>query len=305
MAELKSGAYWKKRQEQYFRNLEKDEKQLLKKMDKYYAQEAKRLDKDIAAYYTKYGADGVIEYKNLLVELNPKEKRELIEDMDTFFSTRPELDHLRPIRESAYKIDRLDSLRCSVTKGQIELGEIEEQMLRDHLSEGYVATYNDMMKKMGYSSNFLSVDNEKVRNLINSKWVANRNFSDSIWGNKEKLINYMTKDFTQGIIRGDNYDKLGKLLGDKFTKASRSDIKRLVYTEGTFVQNQSMASSFIDMGYEEYEYDALLDERTTDECRGLDGERFRFDEMEVGKNFSPLHIYCRSSFKVIKNENRE
>lgn len=298
----KTSKYWQKRQEKFFKNLERNEKKLLRKMDGYYAKEAQRLDKEIANYYAKYGVDNVIEYKELLARLNKQERDLLMKDMDEFFSRHPQVEHLKPMRENMYQLDRLDSLKYSVTKGQVELGTLEEQALRDHLGEAYVETYNSMMRDMGYGENLLSVSDQKVKQLIEQKWVGDRNFSDSIWKNREKLTEYLVTDFRQGIIRGDNYNELGKLLGTRFSKVSRNDIKRLVYTEGTFVQNQSMAASFIDMGYIEYEYDALLDEKTTDTCEGLNGQRFRFDEMESGTNFPPMHSWCRSSFTVVRDK---
>lgn len=290
--------YWRKRQKAYFKNLEKNEEKLLKKMIKEYEKEAAKLDKEIASYYAKYGTDNVIEYRDLLVELDPKERKILLQDMEQFFDVHPEFEHLKHIRESIYKLDRLDSLRYSITKQQIELGVKEEEVILKHLSKSYTSTYNAMLKDMGFGDNFLSVNDALVKDLVNRAWLNNKNFSDRIWGNKEKLIDYLTTDFKNGIIRGDDYNKLSKMLEERFLKQSKNNIKRLVYTEGTFIQNQAMAKPFEDMGYDTYIYDAILDERTSEVCEGLNGQEFLFKDKEPGVNFPPMHPWCRSSFIV-------
>lgn len=290
--------YWKERQKAYFKNLEKDEEKLLKKMIKEYEKEAAKLDKEIASYYAKYGTDNVIEYRDLLVELDSKERKILLQDMEQFFDVYPEFEHLKPIRESIYKLDRLGSLRYSITKQQIELGVKEEEVILKHLSKSYTSTYNAMLKNMGFGNNFLSVNDILVKDLVNRAWLNDKKFSDRIWGNKEKLIDYITTDFKNGIIRGDNYNKLSKILEERFLKQSKNNIKRLVYTEGTFIQNQAMAKPFEDIGYDTYIYDAILDDETSEVCEGLNGQEFLFKDKEPGVNFPPMHPWCRSSFIV-------
>ena len=281
--------YWKQRQTQYFKNIEKDEDKLFKQLAKEYNKEAKRLDDLIASYYTKYGEDNVIEYKNLLTNLSFEDKQSLMQDMNTFFGNYPELEHLRPVSQSAYKINRLEALEYEITKQQIELGLKEEQMGLDMMRKGFNETYERVIKDMGFSG--VMTRKELMQDIVNSKWIGGRNFSDSIWGNKEKLIDFMTNDFKNGVIRGDNYNTMGNLLKERFNKRSANDIKRLIYTEGTFVQNQAMAKPFEDMGYTHYFYDAIMDERTTDTCEGLNGQRFAFEDKASGDNFPSMHAW--------------
>ena len=55
--------YWTNRQEQLKNAAEKDEAKIKKRLSSFYDSEFKRLDKEIAAYYQKYGEDNVIEYR--------------------------------------------------------------------------------------------------------------------------------------------------------------------------------------------------------------------------------------------------
>ena len=290
--------YWQERNQKYFDNLQKRESTLLKKLSLDYERSFKDLEKEVGSYYAKYGKDNVIDYRDLLVKLEPREHDLLIKDMDTFFAKNPDFEYLRPIRESNYKLDRLESLQYSIVKQQVDLGFIEEQALRDHLERSYTKGYNGVVRDMGFGDNLLFADQDQARNLVNTKWLNQANFSDRIWSNKKKLTEYMVKDFKDGVIRGDSYQRMGSVLRDRMLTNSRSNIKRLIYTEGTFVQNHAMAMPFEDMGYNTYIYDAIMDERTTITCQSLDGEEFLFKERKSGVNFPPMHVYCRSSFNV-------
>lgn len=293
-----TSSYWNKRQEQYFKNIERDENKLLSQLNKEYDKQNKELQDKIASYYSKYGEDNVIEYKSLLTSLPSNERTMLIEDSNSFFDLHPDKEHLRVVRNNQYKIDRIEAINHEITKQQIELGIKEEQLGMDLLARGYESTYSKTIKDMGFNNKVMVRDKDFVSSVVNNKWLNNKNFSDRLWDNKEKLINFMKSDFKNGIIRGDNYAKMGKVLAERFEKRSKNDIKRLIYTEGTFVQNQAMKQPFMDMGYSHYYYDALIDDRTTDICQGLDGTRFAFIDASAGDNFPPMHSFCRSSFKI-------
>lgn len=289
--------YWIDRQKQFFKNLEKDEARLLKKLDMYYNREIPKIEREIASYYTKYGTDNIIEYKDLLKDIPLQDKNLLMQDMNKFFEVNPQLEHLRPIRENAYKINRLEGIEWELSKGQLELGLKEEELIHRHLTKAYEKGYKAVSK--GILGSATSIRAGTIEQLVNSKWVGGLDFSGRLWNNKEKLIDYMNTDFKNGIIRGDSYAKMNKQLRERFTKRSRADAQRLIYTEGTFVQNQAMAKPFEEYGYTEYRYSAILDDRTSETCEGLDGEVFKFEDKEAGVNFPPMHSYCRSSFTVV------
>lgn len=291
--------YWKQRQEQYFKNIEKDEKRLFKKLSKQYDKEINNLQDKIGAYYSKYGEDNIIEYKDLLIKLPEKERQLLFRDIDLFFERHPEQEHLRKISKSSYKISRLEALEYEMTKQQIELGVKEEELGIDLLGKGFDKTYKQVNKDMGFAK--VMTGEVLAKDIVNAKWLNDMDFSSRLWSNKEKLIDFMINDFKNGIIRGDNYQKMGRILKNRFKKRSNNDIQRLIYTEGTFVQNQAMSSPFQDMGYTHYYYDAIMDDRTSDICQGLNGERFAFADKESGVNFPPMHSRCRSSFTVDLN----
>lgn len=289
-----SKTYWKDRQDDLWKLLEKDETVLIKNLNEYYEQQFKVLEKEIASYFSMYGKDNVIEYRNLLVGLSREDKKLLYEKHTKFMEKYPQYSHLLPIRESIYKLDRLQGLNYAILSHQVDMGIKEENEIRKHLEKVYGRAYAEINKE------FNIIDREGAKFLLNQKWANGDNFSSSIWKNKEKLTNYLTNDFRDGIIRGDNYNKLVKQMRERFIGRSKSDIKRLIFTEGTHINNQAMMKPFADSGlYDKYEYVAVLDGKTSQVCRDLDGQEFKIKDQEPGVNFPPMHPYCRSTFNIV------
>ena len=110
--------YWTNRQEQLKKAAEKDEAKIKKRLSSFYDSEFKRLEKEIAAYFTKYGEDNVIEYRTLMQNLSDEDRRLLIEQMDDFARKYPQYADLMPVRESIYRLDRLQGLQYSVYMAQ-------------------------------------------------------------------------------------------------------------------------------------------------------------------------------------------
>lgn len=296
----KTKSYWKGRQEQWINNLNKDDEKFTKNLEKYYNSTSQEIEKDIASYFQRYGKDDVIEYRTLMKDLSEKDKNLLYQNMELFAEKYPEYEHLLPVRESIYKLNRLEGLHYSTQMNLLELGVIEQREFEKYLSNVYGKNYKVLFDELGLGEQFLSINDSIINDVIYTKWVDNGNFSDRIWTNKDKLLNHLTTNYRDQIVRGDNYDKMSKMIVDRFGVA-HNDAKRLVWTESSFVLNQAHAKPYIDVGLVEYELNAILDGKTSVICRELDkrakaGESFRFDEMVVGINFPPFHSWCRTTF---------
>ena len=297
---ITSKNYWQKRRELLWKNLEKDEVKLNQKLYKYYKEQANKLGREIAVYYARYGKDNVIEYQDLLKRLSEEDRSLLLKRYDEFIKQNPRYKHLLPIRKSIYELDRLQALNYSIQLQQAEIGIKEEEEISEHLKRVYGDSYTQIVKDLGFGDSFIKIDDVAVNLLINKKWIDDSSFSDSVWNNKNKLTSYLTNDFRDGIIRGDSYNKLVNQMAKRFEDRSKSDIKRLIFTEGTRINNEAMITPFEDHKInEEYEYVSVIDEKTSDICRSLDGEIFKLKDRQVGVNFPPMHPHCRSSFNIV------
>ena len=287
--------YWERRQQELNKAMEKDEEKLKKRLSSYFDTEYRKLEKQIAAYYKQYGTDNVIQYRRLMESLPDADKRILIEQMDEFAKKYPQYVHLMPIRESIYKLNRLEGLQYSVRMQQLEIGAVENEQITEHLNRQAALNANAAAEAMGFGKNFYSEDSELVKKIVNAKWCNEKDFSENIWGNVEKLANYLNTDIAQGLARGDSYERLTRQLRQRFGKVSRNDAYRLIYTEGTYVMNEARAAAF-EADTEEYifrvQYDKPRRSGWRDICDDLDGKVFKYSERKPGINFPPMHPWC-------------
>ena len=289
--------YWQRRQQQLNQQLEKDEARLKKRLSSFYDTEFRKLDRQIAAYYKQYGTDHVIEYRQLLESLPPEDKRLLIEQMDAFAEKYPQYAHLMPVRETVYKLDRLEGLQYSVRMQQLEIGAATQKEIREHLERQALRGGDAAAQAMGFGENFYSMNPDVVTQFVGAAWSNGENFSQKIWKNTEKLAGYLNTDIAQGFARGDSYEKLVKNLRQRFGKVSRKDAYRLIYTEGTYVMAEATMQPFTE-DFEEYRLSTVADGKVCDLCRELAKKKFRIQDRQPGANFPPLHPWCRCTFTI-------
>ena len=139
-----------------------------------------------------------------------------------------------------------------------------------------------------------------MRMTLNAKWINGQNFSDRIWANKEKLIYTLNQEIRDGIIRGDDYRQMARIIQNRLEVGANESL-RLIATESAFVMNQANKQAFMDAGIQRYQITAVLDHRTSPTCRRLNGEIFEFQGAKVGVNYPPFHPFCRTTVIPIEN----
>lgn len=296
--------YWAQRKDILLAQLEKDEENLHKKLFIEYQKHVKNLEKDVSYYYQTYGKNNVIEYRNLMLKLSDTDKKMLLERCDEFAKKYPEYAYLMPVRKSIYKLNRLEGMKHSIFIAQMEIGANEQIAVKRHLEElyknGYMSTVKDLGATLG------TIRHDVLEKTINARWCNGKNFSDRIWDNRKKLANYLSHDFSVAMARGDSYEKCVKELSKRFENVSKNDIKRLVYTEGTFIMCESQITPFEnDPNYTDYKYITRGDSNVCSDCNALNGKIFRIKDRCAGTNFPPMHSYCRCDFvALIDKKNR-
>ena len=289
--------YWQKRQQQLNKQLEKDEAKLKKRLSSYFDTGYRKLDKQIAAYYKQYGTDNVIQYRRLMESLPDEDKRLLMEQMDEFAKKYPEYAHLMPVRESIYKLNRLEGLQYSVRMQQLEIGAVENEQITAHLNRNAERGVNAAAEAMGFGKNFYANNPDISKLFVNVPWSNGENFSQKIWNNTTKLANYLNSDIAQGIARGDSYERLTRRLRERFSSVSRNDAYRLIYTEGTYVMAEATMQPFTE-DFEQYRLSTVGDGKVCDICRSVSQEIFEIKDRQPGVNFPPMHPWCRCSFTI-------
>lgn len=300
-----SPAYWHDRKVQYDETLGKDEKRLYSKLAAYYEREAARLDKEIAAYYAKYSINGVLSYRNLLETLPDEDKLLLIEQLDEFVKKYPAYADLVPVRESIYKLNRLEGLRQSIAMQQLHMGAYEQQQALAFFQHQALRYANGAASFLGLGSSFCRLDSDVIHAAVGNKWCDGKDFSERIWDNRKKLGNTLHTQFVNGVIRGDDYHQLARQIREKFVKVSQKNAERLTFTEDTYLCNEAAMQVFErEAAVTEYEFVCTGDAETCDICRGLSGERFPISQRMPGTNFPPMHPWCRCFFDPVIPEKK-
>lgn len=291
---MQSDTYWSKRLQELDASLSKDEKQLFSELSKYYEQEYAALDKEIAAYYAKYGEENVIAFRTLLLELPDADKQLLLQNMDEFAKQYPEFAELLPVRESIYKLNRLEGLQTSIVLQQLKIGAIEQSKFREHFEKQALKYANYAAEQLGFGTNFYRIDSEMLQVVIGNPWCNGKDFSERIWANREALAQTLQNEIANGLIRGEDYKTMSRILQQKFENTSQKQAERLVFTEDTCLSNEAKIRPFErNAAYTHYEYLCVEDHRTCETCRALSGQTFEISKRNAGLNFPPMHPWCR------------
>lgn len=297
---MKNPAYWNKRKQQLQTSLAKGEKRLFAKLATYYEWESARLEQQIAAYYAQYGESNVLAYRQLLQTLPEADIQLLLQDYDAFAQRYPEYAYLLPVRESIYKLNRLEGLQASVLLQQLEIGAVEQSQLDAFFREQAARAANFAAEQLGFGESFYRIDSDIIQAAVGNNWCEGGNFSERIWSNRQKLARTLQTEIVSGIIRGEDYHTLAAHLREKFTNVSRKQAERLVYTEDTYLSCEAAMLPFEkDPSFTEYQFICTQDGNACTVCKALHGQTFSIRERTPGTNFPPMHPWCRCFFDIV------
>lgn len=294
-------SYWTRRQEQLKQTAEKDEAKLKKRLSSFFDAEFKRLEKEIAAYYQTYGVDNVIEYRRLLESLSDEDRQLLIERMDEFVRKYPQYADLMPVRETIYRLNRLEGLQYSVFMEEANIAGYTSEQMTTYLTGLSQKGVNMAMETLGFGKSFYAINAAVVKQFVDVPWCNGENFSTRIWNDTRKLAQYLNQDIAQGFARGDSYDKLVRQLRKRFSNVNRRDAYRLIFTEGTYVMAESSMRPFTE-DFERYRLSPVMDGRTCPICRSLARQVFEIKDRQPGVNFPPIHPWCRCTWEIVVDD---
>ena len=294
-------SYWTRRQEQLKQTAEKDDAKLKKRLSSFFDAEFKRLEKEIAAYYQTYGVDNVIEYRRLLESLSDEDRQLLIERMDEFVRKYPQYADLMPVRETIYRLNRLEGLQYSVFMEEANIAGYTSEQMTTYLTGLSQKGVNMAMETLGFGKSFYAINAAVVKQFVDVPWCNGENFSTRIWNDTRKLAQYLNQDIAQGFARGDSYDKLVRQLRKRFSNVNRRDAYRLIFTEGTYVMAESSMQPFTE-DFERYRLSPVMDGRTCPICRSLARQVFEIKDRQPGVNFPPIHPWCRCSWEIVVDD---
>jgi len=302
---MKSSEYWQKRFELLEQAAHQQGVQCYADIEKQYRQAQKTLEGQIAAWYQRFASNNGITLAEAKRMLNAKELAELKWDVNQYIQYGQENaingTWVKQLENASarFHISRLEALKLQ-TQQSIEvmfgnqLDSIDSTM-RNVYKSGYYHTAYEIQKGVGVGWDFSALDDKQISKVINKPWaVDGKNFSERIWGNRQKLVNELNNTLTQNIILGKDPQKAIDEIARKMN-TSKTNAGRLVMTEEAFFSSAAQKDCFTELDVEQFEIVATLDSNTSDICRGMDGKHFPMSEWKVDVTAPPFHVHCRST----------
>lgn len=302
---MNNGEYWQKRFELLEQAAHQQGVQCYADIEKQYRQAQKTLEGQIAAWYQRFASNNGVTLAEAKRMLNAKELAELKWDVNQYIQYGQENaingTWVKQLENASarFHISRLEALKLQ-TQQSIEvmfgnqLDSIDSTM-RNVYKSGYYHTAYEIQKGVGVGWDFSALDDKQISKVINKPWaVDGKNFSERIWGNRQKLVNELNNTLTQNIILGKDPQKAIDEIARKMN-TSKTNAGRLVMTEEAFFSSAAQKDCFTELDVEQFEIVATLDSHTSDICRGMDGKHFPMSEWKVGVTAPPFHVHCRST----------
>lgn len=302
---MNNGEYWQKRFELLEQAAHQQGAQCYADIEKQYRQAQKQLEGQVAAWYQRFASNNGITLAEAKRMLNAKELAELKWDVNQYiqYGQKNAINGtwVKQLENASarFHISRLEALKLQ-TQQSIEvmfgnqLDSIDSTM-RNVYKSGYYHTAYEIQKGVGVGWDFSALDDKQISKVINKPWaVDGKNFSERIWGNRQKLVNELNNTLTQNIILGKDPQKAIDEIARKMN-TSKTNAGRLVMTEEAFFNSAAQKDCFTELDVEQFEIVATLDSHTSDICRGMDGKHFPMSEWKVGVTAPPFHVHCRST----------
>lgn len=134
-----------------------------------------------------------------------------------------------------------------------------------------------------------------VKQALDEPWEG-RNYSQRIWDNTDDLAKRLQTLFAAKQMSGMSERDMAQALMKEFSVGAYQ-ARRLIRTESAYMGNQARLHAWKQHRVEEYSLLAVLDFRTSNICRHMDGKVFKVKDAKVaGKegNYPPFHPFCRT-----------
>ena len=300
---MKSAEYWQKRSEQIAK-LQYDKADAYEVAQrKEYARATMEIRQDIETFYARYATENEINMAEARKILTKGEHRDFKMTLEEFIDKAKDNADGRwtqQLNNAYYKtrISRLEALqlqigqRVELLAGKRQTGTGE--LLGDIYKDTYYRNLYELHKGLGFGSTFAKVDDRGLESILGAK-LDGRNWSQRIWDDRTKLKQQIQTKLSQSFIRGDTADRAIRDVAERMD-VSKSNAERLIQTESAFFVGQATKAGYVASGVvKQYELLATLDSRTSLICRELDGKVFPVSEAQVGVNYPPLHVRCRTT----------
>ena len=225
--------------------------------------------------------------ENILLELKNKDsgenKQELIKELEAP-AYRVRLERLQDL------LQQVDTVMQSVYQQEQQFDTSFFEQLAEN---AYYKTIYNTQCRTGLGFNFSHVDQKQIDRALRMNW-SGKHYSKRIWKNTDDLAKTVKDELLVSLLTGRTDRETAAVITEKFGGGAIK-ARRLIRTESCFLSGELTAQAYEECGIQKYRYVATLDLRTSKICRELDGKVFFVSQRQAGKNYPPMHPWCRST----------
>ena len=302
---MNNAEYWKLRFEQLEQAQNQKGVKAYADIERQYKEAQKQLEGQIARWYQRFATNNGISLAEARQYLKGADLKEFKWDVQEYIKYgqdnalnggwMKELENT----SAKYHISKLEALKVQ-TQHSLEVMYAKQfgtmhGALSDAFESGYYHTAYELQHGFNVGWDIAGLDQAHIEKVLAKPWaVDGYNFSERIWGNKNKLISEVHNELSRNIMLGADPQKAIDSLAKKMN-TSKNNAGRLVMTEEAYFSSAAQKDCFESLGVEQYEIVATLDSHTSDICRSLDGKHFPMKDYQPGVTAPPFHVYCRST----------
>lgn len=302
---MNNAEYWKLRFEQLEQAQNQKGVKAYADIERQYKEAQKQLEGQIARWYQRFATNNGISLAEARQYLKGADLKEFKWDVQEYIKYgqdnalnggwMKELENA----SAKYHISKLEALKVQ-TQHSLEVMYAKQfgtmhGALSDTFESGYYHTAYELQHGFNVGWDIAGLDQAQIEKVLAKPWAADGyNFSERIWGNKNKLISEVHNELSRNIMLGADPQKAIDSLAKKMN-TSKNNAGRLVMTEEAYFSSAAQKDCFESLGVEQYEIVATLDSHTSDICRSLDGKHFPMKDYQPGVTAPPFHVYCRST----------
>jgi SPP1 gp7 family putative phage head morphogenesis protein len=302
---MNNAEYWKLRFEQLEQAQNQKGVKAYADIERQYKEAQKQLEGQIARWYQRFATNNGISLAEARQYLKGADLKEFKWDVQEYIKYGQDnalnSGWMKELENASakYHISKLEALKVQ-TQHSLEVMYAKQfgtmhGALSDAFESGYYHTAYELQHGFNVGWDIAGLDQAQIEKVLAKPWAADGyNFSERIWGNKNKLISGVHNELSRNIMLGADPQKAIDSLAKKMN-TSKNNAGRLVMTEEAYFSSAAQKDCFESLGVEQYEIVATLDSHTSDICRSLDGKHFPMKDYQPGVTAPPFHVYCRST----------
>jgi SPP1 gp7 family putative phage head morphogenesis protein len=196
-----------------------------------------------------------------------------------------------------YRISVAEAIRNSADLVCVQLADITirqtERLLQKTALAADARTEYDVQRAVGVGWRSTGISKDRIEEIIHTDW-SGIPFSERIWRNHGMLAQALEEEMIANMLGGRSREAVAEGIALRMN-VGKYEAARLVHTEMAHVANAAELDRYRRDGIKEYVYIAVLDSKTSKICQGLNGKIFAVNEAEIGRNYPPMHPWCRST----------